>query len=240
MKKFNIKFLSLALCTLCITSLIGCTSVPGQSKHSVSKIYNFSDGAAGWEHGFTDLPADYEEDIYELDFKHGDIPVSGKKDKGLMLQGHNRSDDLFMFIYKKLDIGDGLKPSSKYKVSLSFDLATNVAPGLIGIGGSPGSSVYVKAGAVSREPKIEIKDNAYEINLDKGNQASGGSEVLVLGNIEKKKSEDKSYEYKNFKKTFEVTTNEKGEAWIIIGTDSGFEGLTRLYYTNIKVDFRLK
>ncbi len=34
---------------------------------------------------------------------------------------------------------------------------------------------------------------------------------------------------------FEVTTGDDGGLWLIVGTDSGFEGETRLYYTTIEV-----
>jgi hypothetical protein len=37
----------------------------------------------------------------------------------------------------------------------------------------------------------------------------------------------------NFSDPIDVTTNEKGEFWVIIGTDSGFEGITTLYYNKI-------
>ncbi len=34
---------------------------------------------------------------------------------------------------------------------------------------------------------------------------------------------------------FEVTADENGVLWFIVGTDSGFEGLTTLYYDTITV-----
>ena len=77
------------------------------------------------------------------------------------------------------------------------------------------------------------------INVDKGIQANGGKEMQVLGNIEKINSTDDTYEYKNFQNKIDVTTNAKGEAWLIIGTDSGFEGLTDIYITNIKLTANL-
>jgi hypothetical protein len=36
---------------------------------------------------------------------------------------------------------------------------------------------------------------------------------------------------------FIARSNSKGEIWLIIGTDSGFEGTTTLYYTRINVVF---
>jgi hypothetical protein len=34
---------------------------------------------------------------------------------------------------------------------------------------------------------------------------------------------------------FEVTADEEGVIWFIVGTDSGFEGLTTIYYDTITV-----
>lgn len=228
-------------------SSIGCsTSEPNKENNTTPKApreinFSFDKDKDGWVGGFVDLPVGYDQSIYELDFSHKDIPISNKTDKGLFLQGQNRSDDLFMFISRKLDQEIGLTPNTSYKAELSFDLATNVPPGMMGIGGSPGTSVIVKAGIVNTEPKIIEGDhnssNFHLLNIDIGNQTEPGKDLAVLGNVEKVDSEDESYQYKSFKHSFDITTNEKGESFVVIGTDSGFEGLTQLYYTNIKVVF---
>lgn len=229
---------------------IGCsTSTPDKGKDTTSKApieasFRFDKDKEGWTGGFTDLPIGYDKSIYELEFSHKDIPVTNKTDKGLYLQGQNRSDDLFMFITRKLDQEIGLKPNTSYKADLSFDLATNVSSGMMGIGGSPGTAVIVKAGIVNTEPKIiegeHNSSNYHLLNIDIGNQTEPGKDLAVLGNVEKVDSEDESYQYKSFSHSFDITTNEKGESFIVIGTDSGFEGLTQLYYTNIKVIFTEK
>jgi hypothetical protein len=38
-----------------------------------------------------------------------------------------------------------------------------------------------------------------------------------------------------FDKPLIVKTNSKGELWLIVGTDSGYEGVTTIYYTSISV-----
>ena len=105
--------------------------------------YAFGSDAEGWAVAFSDLPVDYDPSIYELDSGHGPLP-DGLQGSGIYVQGHNRSDDLFMFL--KRQVG-GLVPGETYAVSVSTDLATNVPAGSVGIGASPGSSVFVKAGA---------------------------------------------------------------------------------------------
>jgi hypothetical protein len=231
-------------------SSIGCsTAAPDKGKDTTPKApievsFRFDKDKAGWDGGFVDLPVDYDKSAYELEFSYKDIPMTNKTDKGLFLRGQNRSDDLFMFITKKLNEETGLKPNASYKAELSFDLATNVASGMMGIGGSPGTGVIVKAGIVNTEPKILEGDHNsskfYLLNIDIGNQTEPGKDLTVLGNVEKVDSEDESYQYKSFRHSFDITTNENGECFVVIGTDSGFEGLTQLYYTNIKLVFAEK
>ncbi len=36
---------------------------------------------------------------------------------------------------------------------------------------------------------------------------------------------------------FTVTTDSDGRVWVIVGTDSGFEGLTTIYYDAITITF---
>lgn len=160
------------------------------------------------------------------------IPLDTKKN-GLMLQSHNRSDDMFMFLKKKVA---GLKANQTYSVVFEIDLATNEPLNSIGAGGSPGSSVYLKAGASPNEPVKKLEDNFYTFNLDKGIQSEGGKELFVLGNIENgsDKAEYKLIKRENPTKPVDVKANANGEIWLCVGTDSGFEGLTVLYYDKIK------
>lgn len=37
---------------------------------------------------------------------------------------------------------------------------------------------------------------------------------------------------------YTVTTNNKGEIWLILGTDSGYESTTTIFYTNLSVTFK--
>ena len=98
--------------------------------------FDFETGPQGWTAGFADLPVDYDQSIYELDHGNRLLP-EGLDGRGMYLQGHNRSDDLFMYL--KTQVG-GLRPNTAYAVSVSIDLATNVSAGLVGIGGSPGKA----------------------------------------------------------------------------------------------------
>lgn len=210
----------------------GCTA----TETKASGTYSFDDDMEGWIGGFADLPSDKSQwDIYELEIEHDTIPIEGKKDSGIKLKGNNRSDDLFMYIYKELT---GLEPNTEYDVKISFDIATNEPAGGFGAGGAPGESVFVKAGAVDRQPDVIEDSNGYlRLNLDKANQSQSGKEVIKVGDLTKTNSTDDSYEYKMFKLDTKVKTDSDGRAWIIIGTDSGYEGLTTYYVNNVSVEF---
>ena len=195
--------------------------------------FGFARGPEGWTPGFADLPVDYDQATYDLDRGYRLLP-EGLDGRGMYLQGHNRSDDLFMYL--KTQVG-GLRPNTTYAVSVSIDLATNVPAGLIGIGGSPGSSVFVKAGASAIEPIAEEGDNRHlRMNIDKGNQSQGGESMVVIGNVANPEVERNEYRIKtldNRDQPLAVDTDSEGSVWLIVGTDSGFEGLTALYYTGI-------
>ena len=194
--------------------------------------FDFESDAEGWTVGFADLPVDYDQSIYELDHEHRPLP-GGLEGSGIYVQGHNRSDDLFIFLKRRVD---GLRPDTAYAVSVSIDLATNVPAGSFGIGGSPGESVFVKAGTSTVEPVTEDSNRYLRMNIDKGNQANSGESMVVLGNVVHPEVANREYRIKTLDNThlpLSVTADGEGRVWLIVGTDSGFEGLTRLYYARI-------
>ena len=75
-------------------------------------------------------------------------------------------------------------PTRSTPPSSPWTLATNVAESLVGIGGSPGESVFVKAGASTVEPVTPEDDAGYfRMNIDKGNQSNGGESMVVVGHV---------------------------------------------------------
>jgi hypothetical protein len=189
-----------------------------------------------WRVDFADLPADFEPAIYELDYGIKDLPenIGGK---GIYVQGHNRSDDLFMFLFKEFS---DLQPNTKYDVFVEVTFATNVPQAMMGIGGSPGESVYVKVGATRTEPKISTDDqNHFRVDIKKSNQSQSGEEMVVVGNIASELvmgNGDFALKTLANNAPVKVSSNDDGSLWIIVGTDSGFEGLTQLYYDQISID----
>ena len=160
------------------------------------------------------------------------------------MAGHNRSDDLFMYIKRSID---GLRHNAIYQIEFEVQIATQIPVGTIGIGGSPGESVFLKAGAASIEPvpivETGLIQDFYRLNVDKGNQSQSGRNALVLGNIAKESGDlSTMFELKtlsNIQRPLEARTNRNGRMWIFVGTDSGFEGRTQLFYTQVSVKFSL-
>lgn len=231
-------FFWISLCLL-LYALVSCS---GSSQKEYQFDYTFEEDQEGWETGFADLPIDYDPAFYELDSGWSELP-SGLEGNAIYLSGHNHSDDIFMFLNVQVD---GLKPNTNYQVFFSIDLASNTPQGLMGIGGSPGESVYVKAGAVDYEPEvIEESDGWLRMNIDKGNQASEGEHMINLGTLANPNIDLDTFtgeEYAlmtldNQDRLFTVTTDNNGVVWVIAGTDSGFEGPTKVYYDKINITF---
>ena len=218
--------------------LMGCSA---KYEQAYQFSYTFDEDQEGWVTGFADLPADYDPGSYELDSGWGELP-SGLEGSAIYLSGNNRSDDLFMFIQKHIT---GLKPETTYRVDFSIDLASNTPAGMMGIGGSPGESVYIKAGAVNIEPEI-VTDSIdwLRMNIDKGNQASTGEDMINLGtianpNIDLETFTGDEYAIMNLNNqalSFHVTSDADGSIWVMIGSDSGFEGATTIYYASIETN----
>lgn len=196
--------------------------------------FDFSEDDHGWEVGFSDYGQAMEESM-ELDSGHQTRPDDPTK-KALYITGNNRSDDLFMYFKKEVR----LKPRQLYRVRMSVSFLSSVPAGLIGIGGAPAESLYVKAGAMIAEPTSEVQPNGYyRMSIDKGNQASEGVDTDNLGDIANSGTFDFELVERNNGNlpSFWVETDDSGMVWLLMGTDSGFEGATELYYTNVEFVF---
>ncbi|MEX2593272.1 MAG: hypothetical protein WD426_10890 [Anditalea sp.] len=217
---------------------IACQEEGDPAPREIELIYDFQENEQEWLGGFSDLPEEGQ-DIYELEISHAPLPPEANSSgNAIRIQGHNRSDDLFMFLKKYVS---GLEPSARYRIIYEIELASQYPENSVGIGGSPGGSVFLKAGAATIEPKVEVQavagTNYLRMNIDNGNQSQDGTDMYNIGTIG---IEGEVYQYElisrgNEVRPFEVSTDTGGGLWLIVGTDSGFEGLTVLYYNNIKV-----
>lgn len=214
----------------------------GAPAETISASFDFSESDQGWESGFADLPRDPDE-IYELESGLRDLPAElGVDGTGYLLQSHNRSDDVFMYLKRHLGAEDGVLPNQAYQVRFTITFASNAPTGAVGIGGAPGESVTLKAGAGPVEPEAVPQDDGNtRMNVDKGNQAVGGPAASVVGDIangeEPVDGGDQPYVSMTVEHTHTVSAraDAEGNLWLLVGTDSGFEGLTALYYQKIDV-----
>ncbi len=215
------------------------------AESSFDLMFDFTENDHGWEAGFADFFPDMEDGMDLI----GGFQPSDDNPPGVgaafTLQGSNHSDDLFMFMKKRLSSSDGILADRTYRLSFSVVFHSDAPSNCVGIGGAPGESVYLKAGGSSIEPEAELVGDAglaqLRMNIDKGNQASGGEAAEVIGNIANgidceqmptgHVEVERSHEMNQL-----VNSSTDSELWVFVGTDSGFEGRTDLYVSSIRVE----
>ena len=210
---------------LVLITLFGCTNVD-------KRVYSFDED----KEGFEAIYADYEADAilqYEMIDGFERLPLTDKEAHGLYIGAKNCSADLFMGYVKEID---GLDANGMYRVNVQFTVMSNVDKDLVGIGGSPGTSVYVKAGFSTAKPEVEKMEDGYMrfVTIDAGNLNVDGIDVYVVGNLEKEEIVEGFVE-KEFDLEMEVSSNRAGAMYLLIGTDSGFEGFSEYYISNVIV-----
>jgi hypothetical protein len=204
----------------------------------VSQFIDFSTGVAGW----TGDSADYETGTAPNDvlWSHSALPAP-MTGSGFRLSGTNRSDDLF--IYVKRQIG-GLRAGQRYSVAFQVRIATGTPTGCIGVGGSPGESVWIHAGATDIEPRTVPNGGGFRVNIDRGNQSVGGRQGVVLGTIANSKTDCPQVSFETKLLTthapHEVTADSAGRVWVHAGIDSGFESYSEIYLQSLSVVFTPK
>ena len=200
--------------------------------------FDFHRGVQGFVADFADYPPANKE-IFELTSDYRPLPSPLESKSALFISGVNRSDDLFMFY--KGHIG-GLVPGARYDVTVSVEIATATPTGCYGVGGAPGESVWIKAGATEVEP-LPVPEHGYlQMNVDIGNQSQGGEHAVVLGNVANSRSceQSRQWELKSFpgrSTPVPVSASSSGRVWLLFGADSGFEDRTEVYFTRASVTF---
>lgn len=231
-----------ALMVALVSACDGTPADPPPPPEAVTFDFDFTDDPHGWRAGFSDFPMGWEEQM-ELESGHLPLPAElGVDGRGLFVGATNRSDDVFMFWTGRVD---GLQPDTRYRVSFEVEFATDSPAGCVGIGGPPGEAVWVKTGATVLEPEPFVsgdgEDGYWQMNVDKGNQSQEGEDARIVGDVGIEESDclDRSWGMKALAgdELLEVTTGPTGEMWLLVGTDSGFEGRTELFYTRYMAAF---
>jgi hypothetical protein len=232
---------AVVIATLLFTSMMACGQTPGAPSENGSLfMFDFATSPDGWVAGFCDYPVSYEQ---QMNFvaEHRLLPSPLDETRGgLFIAGSNFSDALFMFWKRRVS---GLQPGRAYDVGFTVLFATNVPKGVGGIGGSPDSSVFVKVGASPIEPAAILVQAqgrlAYRLNIDKGDQSQSGKDAVVIGTVGNL-SRTETWELKELQgglNRLTTTRSADGSAWLLVGTDSGFEGRTSLYYARVTAQF---
>ncbi len=206
---------------------------------SFTHTFEFSKGSGGMLAGFSDysLSTTGMDLLAEVRRLPGGVSDSGTGRQAYYIESTNRSDDTFMFLKGVLKSEHGVVAGHTYRVSFDIEFASD-ANNCIGVGGSV-DSVFLKAGVSPIEPVTTIINGDYiSLNLDKGQQPQGGRDITTIGSIWNG-TQCPQVEWRMLHKTYEhpyvVTASNNGELWITVGTESGFEATTGIYFRSIKV-----
>jgi hypothetical protein len=221
------KFLPLLLLTA-----ISC--VPGEEDQFAifTQSYDFNLSTWGWEPGFTDYPVgqpSQADSIYNWDANYSASPLLGGNHMALKLSCDNESEDIFMFIKRKVG---GLQPNTSYSLVFTVDVVSDA---------NLGDGMLLKAGASFVEPQKVIHNNRYELNLDKGENFQSGDDLFLLGRLDAP-FDQSGYLYTSFNnamdpRRFTAKTNNVGEIWLIVGTESSAAGINTIFFSKIQIIF---
>jgi hypothetical protein len=209
-----------------------------------SLVYDFRTGAHGWTADVADYPISVGPSIsFEAGLRRlPDTAPPGSTGTAFLLSSYNTPDDLFTFMKRQIRDRAGLLPLQDYRVRYRMRFLSDAPSGCFGIGGAPGESVYLKAGGSAREPKPVRVGADIELNLPKGDQAQPGGVLSVAGDVAngipcEEVSSDRPLPLGLVEREVShiVRTDRRGRLWLLVGTDSGYEGATTLYFQTIEV-----
>lgn len=158
------------------------------------------------------------------------LPVALDSTKyGFRIQGRKKGSNLFLFLKKKVT---GLMPGRNYKIVFDIDLGT-------AYGDSTNASsklIYLKAGASPNEPVKKLANSIYTVSIDKGQPAKDGTEMVILGTVSNAINKNTYVLVRRFNDDNPVIVkpDANGVIWLCVGVDTGYEGMTILYYDRIK------
>jgi len=216
---------------LCVVTVVFTMQLSAQSFY-----FDFNTGYDGWTGDFADYPVG-DSVWYDLRFFRTQLPLPlDTSIYALKITGINYSDDLFMFIKRKIT---GLQPNTTYALFIDVEFASNAPTNAFGVGGPPGEAVTMKAGATLIEPQKVDVSGYYLMNIDKCNQVGPGTDMDTIGHVGVSDTTTvfRLINRNNAARLFIITTDSSGEVWVCIGSDSGFEARTTLYYNSITLEF---
>jgi len=244
--------LSIALLVLAVFA--GCSSSGPEVDPEVQPgvfEFDFDTGRQGWEPIFVGVPKDKEggEDLasqVETEADHRALPDEVEKEgEALFAHGFTGTPGLGLFFRRRVT---GLAPGTRYRVSFEVEIASDVGEGCFGAGGSP-SSTRIHTVAVPRKPSREVKEDRltdfYVFDYEATAEAMA-SPTSALGTIANglpcKEASEIGWPFRLKTLSSEpdfwrVTTGEKGEVWLLVGSITTFNGKTSLYYNEVTARF---
>src|SRR5262245_6026697 len=123
--------------------------------HAQSFVSDFESGYQDWIPDFADYNVQ-DSTRMGLQHKHQAMPTVTPAQKGIFMTGHNYSDDLFLWMKRRIT---GLTPNASYSIAFTIDLVTDMPPDGIG-----GGTLTLKAGATAVEPKKVVSNGMYRMN----------------------------------------------------------------------------
>lgn len=229
---------------------------PGHDAVNLTKNFDFRDGDEGRTTGFADYPPGVQAtdadgrpidaaEYYDLESGLRPLPADlGTDGTGFMLGGNNRSDDLFMFLKRGLGPSDGIVPGQAYELRYMITFASNAPSNSVGIGGPPGEAVYLHAGGATIDPVPVLVpvDGTRRMNVDIDARRAGKRAVSLVSNIANgigPQPYPLQVPYVSLTRSnvhrFPITAGREGQLWMLIGTDSNYEGRTEIYYEHVEV-----
>lgn len=197
-------------------------------------VYDFNRGLQGWTIGFADYPAG-DEEFMELEGGIRNLPAEISTERqGLFLSGNNHSDDLYMYMTKEIGRAEGLIPGQRYEVRIKTTFDSNAASGCLGTGGAPGESVFLKGNVLTQPPETFVDDlNHVRTFFDHGPLISH-----IANGIDCEVERGEYVSLTRLGPILKARVSKGGSLWLVLGTDSGFESTTALYYEKIEVTLK--
>jgi hypothetical protein len=214
---------------------------PGEGSNTLDREvileWDFREGAQGWAGGFADY---YALQDPEVDSGMRVIPDTTPQRRGFLLTGQNDSDDLFMYLTRRISGNEGLVANTSYHVTIEISFYSNRVAGVRGQGGPPAEGVYVKLGGSTTTPTLvfDARSTNYRLNIDIGNQSNSGTDATVSGTIENGDVAENDGRHflpvvRSMPTPLAVTSDPSGRISLLAGFDSGFQGRTTVFVSAI-------
>jgi hypothetical protein len=207
-----------------------------------------ANGTMGPRAPLANPPGSYPEDISHWLMNSGIYSMpDGLKGMGFLLQGNNHSDDMDMFLVKEWDKQQGILPNKEYKLYVTVDLAADAPIGAFGAGGDP--ELIILAMVTEVDPTRFVIDGQKDVRHP-DLQIFPELQTTVVGTTGvcyAQPAEDQSpacpeegrirFALKKGKESspIRIQSGKEGKFWLMIGGHSGFESLSAIYYSKIKV-----